>query len=81
MVSKQKNESLRQQYQRLTQNRARARASGQPTPKLDAKIERLRTLMNSNVTPPKPAKPSPSKYMNYTGVNKRPMQGGKVSPR
>lgn len=81
MSQKQNGESLKKQYQRLTQNRARARASGQPTPKLDAKIEKLKTLMNSTISPAKPAKPSPSKFTNYKGVNKLPLQGGKVSPR
>ena len=81
MPKKEATESMRQQYQRLTQARARARRSGQPTPKLDAKIEKLKALMGSTITPAKPAKPTPSKFTNYKGVSKLPMQGGKFTPK
>ena len=39
--------SQKQQYQRLMQAKAQAKRAGQPTPKLDAKIEKLKTLMGS----------------------------------
>ena len=73
--------SQKQQYQRLTQAKAQALRNGQETPKLDRKIEKLRTLMGSAVQKSPPAKPSASKYANYKGVNKRPMQGGSVTPK
>lgn len=81
MPKKEATGSMRQQYQRLTQARARAQRNGQPTPKLDGKIEKIRALMGSTVTATNPAKPSPSKYTNYKIVSKLPMQGGKISPR
>ena len=34
--------SLKQQYQRLTQAKAQATRNGQPTPKLDKKIEKMK---------------------------------------
>lgn len=40
--------SLRQQYQRLTQAKAQATRNGQPTPKLDKKIEKLKALMGEH---------------------------------
>ena len=61
--------SLRQQYQRLTQAKAQATRNGQPTPKLDKKIEKLRTLMGSTIQTKAVEKPSPSKYTGYKNVN------------
>ena len=81
MVKEKPQLSQKQQYQRLTQAKAQALRNGQETPKLDRKIEKLRTLMGSAVQKSPPAKPSASKYANYKGVNKRPMQGGSVTPK
>ena len=53
--------SLRQQYQRLTQAKAQATRNGQPTPKLDKKIEKLKALMGSTIRTKAAEKPSPSK--------------------
>ena len=47
--------SQKQQYQRLTQAKAQALRNGQETPKLDRKIEKLRTLMGSAVQKSPPA--------------------------
>lgn len=41
--------SLKQQYQRLTQAKAQATRNGQPTPKLDKKIEKMKAMMGSTV--------------------------------
>ena len=73
--------SLRQQYQRLTRAKANAVRAGQATPKLDAKLERVRLLMKSTAKRAAPMAPSESRYQNYKGVNKRPMQGGLVTPK
>ena len=40
--------SLKQQYQRLTMAKAQATRNGQPTPKLDKKIEKMKAMMGSN---------------------------------
>ena len=37
--------SLKQQYQRLTQAKAQATRNGQPTPKLDKKIEKMKAMI------------------------------------
>lgn len=73
--------SLRKQYQRLTQAKAQANRNGQPTPKLDKKIEKLRTLMGSTIQKVPVRKPSPSRYTVYKGVNKMPVQGGACTPK
>lgn len=73
--------SDKQKLQKLTQARARAKRAGQQTPKLDAKIEKLRTMMGSVVQKGTAAKPSPSKYYPYKGVSKKPVQGGACSPK
>lgn len=73
--------SLKQQYQRLTQAKAQAVRNGQTTPKLDKKIEKVKTLMGSTVQKAPAAKPSASKFMNFKGVNKLPMQGGTFTPK
>lgn len=73
--------SLRQQYQRLTQAKAQATRNGQPTPKLDKKIEKLRTLMGSTIQTKAAEKPSPSKYTVYKNVNPKPVQGGGCTPK
>ena len=41
--------SLKQQYQRLTQAKAQATRNGQPTPKLDKKIEKMKAMIGSTV--------------------------------
>ncbi len=81
MKQKQNELSLKQQYQRLTQAKAQALRAGQPTPKLDAKIEKIRVLMKSTIEKRPSAKPSASKYTYYKSVSKAPMQGGSFSPR
>lgn len=73
--------SLKQQYQKLTQARARALRAGQSTQKLDARIQRIQALMGSVVQrQPKP-KSSPSKYRLYTEAGKLPVQGGSCSSK
>ncbi len=73
--------SQKQQYQRLMQAKAQATRAGQPTPKLDAKIEKLKTLMGSTIQKVPVGKPSPSRYTVYKGVNKMPVQGGACTPK
>lgn len=73
--------SQKQQYQRLMQAKAQATRAGQPTPKLDAKIEKLKTLMGSTIQKVPVGKPSPSRYTVYKGVNKMPVQGGTCTPK
>lgn len=73
--------SLKQQYQRLTQAKANAIRAGQSTPKLDAKIERIKVLMESTIQRPSTAKSGTSKYMNYKGLSKMPMCGGSCSSK
>lgn len=73
--------SLRQQYQYLTQIKARATRNGQATPKLDKKIEKLRALMGSTIQTKAVEKPSPSKYTAYKSVNPKPVQGGGCTPK
>jgi hypothetical protein len=73
--------SQKQQYQRLMQAKAQAKRAGQPTPKLDAKIEKLKTLMGSTIQRKSAAKPSPSKHTVYKGVNPFPVQGGGCTPK
>jgi hypothetical protein len=73
--------SLKQQYQRLTQAKAQATRNGQPTPKLDKKIEKMKAMMGSTVQKVPAAKPSASKFVDYKGVNKLPMQGGACTPK
>ena len=41
--------SLKQQYQRLTMAKAQATRNGQPTPKLDKKIEKMKAMMGSTI--------------------------------
>ena len=67
--------SLKQQYQRLTMAKAQATRNGQPTPKLDKKIEKMKAMMH----PCSP--PTASKFVDYKGVNKLPMQGGACTPK
>ena len=74
-------QSLRQKYQQLTRAKANAVRAGQTTLKLDAKLDRVKLLMKSTVTKAPEAIPTESKYRNYKGVNKRPMQGGSVTPK
>ena len=57
--------SLKQQYQRLTQAKAQATRNGQPTPKLDKKIEKMKAMMGSTVQKVPAAKPSASKFVDY----------------
>lgn len=73
--------SQKQQYQRLMQAKAQATRAGQPTPKLDAKIEKLKTLMGSTIQKVPVGKPSPSRYTVYKGVNKMPVQGDACTPK
>jgi hypothetical protein len=73
--------SLKQQYQRLTQAKAQATRNGQPTPKLDKKIEKMKAMMGSTVQKVPAAKPSAGKFVDYKGVNKLPMQGGACTPK
>ena len=73
--------SDKQKLQKLTQARAQAKRAGQPTLKLDAKIEKLRTMMGSVNQKGTEAKPSPSKYYTYKGVSKKPVQGGACTPK
>mgnify|MGYP006912776293 CR=1 FL=1 len=68
-------------YQRLTQAKAQATRNGQPTPKLDKKIEKMKAMMGSTVQKVPAAKPSASKFVDYKGVNKLPMQGGACTPK
>ena len=64
--------SLKQQYQRLTQAKAQATRNGQPTPKLDKKIEKMKAMMGSTVQKVPAAKPSANKFVDYKGVNSCP---------
>ena len=73
--------SLKQQYQRLTQAKAQATRNGQPTPKLDKKIEKMNAMMGSTVQKVPAVKPTASKFVDYKGVNKLPMQGGACTPK
>lgn len=73
--------SDKQKLQKLTQARAQAKRAGQPTLKLDVKIEKLRTMMGSVIQKGTAAKPSPSKYYPYKGVSKKPVQGGACTPK
>lgn len=73
--------SDKQKLQKLTQAKAQAKRAGQPTPKLDEKIERLRARMGSVVQKAPPAKPSPSRFYLYKGVNKKPVHGGGCTPK
>ena len=61
--------SLKQQYQRLTMAKAQATRNGQPTPKLDKKIEKMKAMMGSTVQKVPAAKPSAGKFVDYKGVN------------
>lgn len=61
--------SLKQQYQRLTMAKAQATRNGQPTPKLDKKIEKMKAMMGSTIQKVPAAKPSASKFVDYKGVN------------
>lgn len=56
--------------------KAQATRNRQPTPKLDKKIEKMKAMMGSTVQKVPAAKPSASKFVDYKGVNKLPMQGG-----
>ena len=73
--------SLKQQYQRLTQAKAQATRNGQPTPNLDKKIEKMKAMIGSTVQKVPTAKQSASKFVDYKGVNKLPMQGGACTPK
>lgn len=53
----------------------------QDTPKLDKKIEKMKAMMGSTVQKVPAAKPSASKFVDYKGVNKLPMQGGACTPK
>ena len=61
--------------------KAQATRNGQPTPKLDKKIEKMKAMMGSTVQKVPAAKPSASKFVDYKGVNKLPMQGGACTPK
>ena len=73
--------SLKQQYQRLTMAKAQATRNGQPTPKLDKKIEKMKAMMGSTAQKVPAVKPTASKFVDYKGVNKLPMQGGACTPK
>lgn len=73
--------SDKQKLQKLTQARAQAKRAGQSTLKLDAKIEKLRTMMGSVIQKGTAAKPSPSKFYPYKGVSKKPVRGGACTPK
>lgn len=81
MAEAQQQLSQKQQYQRLMQAKAQAKRAGQATPKLDAKIEKLKTLMGSTIQKKAPNKPSPGKCTVYKGVNPFPVQGGACTPK
>ncbi|MDD3228247.1 MAG: hypothetical protein PHE09_03420 [Oscillospiraceae bacterium] len=72
---------MKKQREHIMQAKTRAVRSGQPTPKLDKKLEKVNAGMNSIVQPVRPAIPSASKYRTYKDAEKRPVQGGKVSPK
>ena len=59
--------TLKQQYQRLTQAKAQATRNGQPTPKLDKKIEKMKAMMGSTI--------------QKVPAAKLPMQGGAFTPK
>ena len=61
--------SLKQQYQRLTQAKAQATRNGQPTPKLDKKIEKMKAMMGSTVQKVPAVKPTASKFVDCKGVS------------
>ena len=61
--------------------KAQATRNGQPTPKLDKKIEKMKAMMGSTVQKVPAAKPSAGKFVDYKGVNKLPMQGGACTLR
>ena len=78
-MESQNNLSLKQQI--LTQKRARAKRNGQPTPKLDAKIQKLKGEMQSTLKLAPASTPSDSKFTNFKKVSKSPMQGGAFTPK
>lgn len=80
-MKSQNNLSLKQQLQILTQKRARAKRNGQPTPKLDAKIEKLKGEMQGTLKLAPASTPSESKFTNYKKVSKSAMQGGSFTPK
>lgn len=80
-MKSQNNLSLKQQLQALTQKRARAKRNGQPTPKLDAKIEKLKGEMQGTLKLAPASTPSESQFTNYKKVSKSPMQGGSFTPK
>ena len=45
------------------------------------KIEKMKAMMGSTVQKVPAAKPSASKFVDYKGVNKLPMQGGACTPK
>ena len=51
------------------------------TPKLDAKIEKLKGEMQSTLKLAPASTPSDSKFTNYKKVSKSPMQGGSFTPK
>ena len=64
--------SLKQQYQRLTQAKAQATRNGQPTPKLDKKIEKMKAMMGSTViTNPMRRSAAESRVIHGTGTYAR----------
>lgn len=74
-------ESLKQCKQRLCQARAQAIRLGQPHNKLDEKIQYVNSQLAIRNMQCGDSKPSPSKYASHAKVFRRPVQGGKVSPR
>ena len=80
-MKKQNNLSLKQQLAILTQKRAMAKRNGQPTPKLDAKIEKLKGEMQSTLKLAPAPTPSEGKFTHYKKVRKAPMQGGSFTPK
>ena len=49
--------------------------------KLDKKIEKMKAMMGSTVQKVPAVKPTASKFVDYKGVNKLPMQGGACTPK
>jgi type I restriction enzyme, S subunit len=51
------------------------------SPYVDKKIEKMKAMMGSTVQKVPAVKPTASKFVDYKGVNKLPMQGGACTPK
>lgn len=76
-----KSKSLGAEYRRLLGARTLARKAGQNTKKLDRKIDRLLPLVSDLDLSMGQPRPRGTKYLTTKESEKRPVQGGRVSPR